>query len=302
MSTIIVLAGGTSGEREVSLRSGAAVVQALQTKGHSVTMLDPAENFLAQQALVQAADLVFPALHGSGGEDGELQKILESWRVPFVGSDARASALCFDKWQYKQYLLTHGILMPRGELVDATSFAQSELAKKPFVLKPHTGGSSIDTLIVRDVAALDTAKVADIFARHPQMLLEELIDGSEITVGILGEEVLPVIEIIPPSDGEFDYNNKYNGRTQELCPPQHIATPVQESAQALALKVHRLCGCRDLSRNDFMVTKDGELYLLETNTIPGLTDQSLFPKAAATSGLSMAETAEKLVFLALARA
>jgi D-alanine-D-alanine ligase len=301
MSTVIVLAGDNSSEREVSLRSGAAVAKALRTNGHTVTMIDPAEDFAARKSEVQAADAVFPALHGKGGEDGEIQAVLESWHVAYVGSDAAASRLCFDKWQFETLMRAHHVLMPAGELLDFAAFKHSELAKKPFVLKPFDGGSSVDTLIVRDVSQFDAERAREVFARNPRMLLENLIDGIEITVGILGDQPLPVVEIIPPTDGEFDYENKYNGQSQELCPPQHVGAELQQKAQAISLRAHQLAGCRDFSRSDFIVTESGEAYLLETNTIPGLTDQSLFPKAAATSGLSMPEAIEKLLQFALAR-
>jgi len=301
MSQIIVLSGNNSSEREVSLRSGAAVAAALRANGHDVTVIDPAQDFLAQKEVVQSADVVFPALHGAGGEDGEIQKILESWDVAYVGSNSVASSLCFDKYRYKQLVQGQGIVVPRGELVDQAGFVQSGLSKQPFVLKPFDSGSSVDTIIVRNVSEFDNSKIAELFMRHPRMLLEELIEGDEITVGILGNRVLPVVEIIPPAFGEFDYENKYNGMTQELCPAQNINTDIQKAAQKIALEVHVLCGCRDLSRTDFIIAND-QPYLLETNTIPGLTEQSLFPKAAATAGLPMTEAMEQLVQLALARA
>jgi D-alanine-D-alanine ligase len=133
------------------------------------------------------------------------------------------------------------------------------------------------------------------------MLLEQLVEGVEIAVPVLDNHALPVIEIIPPSGGEFDYENKYNGASQELCPPQHVTQSVQHRAQQLAEKIHSLCGCRDYSRTDMIVRPDGSLTVLETNTIPGMTEQSLFPKAAAVAGLSMAELCTQLVELALSR-
>lgn len=126
----------------------------------------------------------------------------------------------------------------------------------------------------------------DALRRHKEMLIEELIDGAEITVGVLNNEALPVVEIIPPKDQEFDYENKYNGATQELCPPENISAGVQTRAQALAVEVHAITQCRHLSRTDMMIDADGELYVIDTNTIPGLTDQSLYPKAASAAGYS----------------
>ena len=133
------------------------------------------------------------------------------------------------------------------------------------------------------------------------MLLEELVEGIEITVAVVGDQALPVIEIIPPEAGEFDYENKYNGRSQELCPPEHVAEDIQAEARDLALRTHNLTGCRDFSRTDMILTPLGELWILETNTIPGMTDQSLLPKAAAAAGIPMPLLCDRLVQMALAR-
>jgi D-alanine-D-alanine ligase len=287
MTKVIVLAGGTSDEREVSLRSGAAVAKALALADYQVATLDPAdglENLLPQ--LRQAA-AVFPVLHGAGGEDGTVQKFLEDHKIKYVGSDRWASALCFNKAGYTELLAKHGVLVPATQLVSSGEFQTSSLREKAFVLKPNDGGSSIDTFIVRDPSIFESDAVKQAFATHKKMLLQELIEGTEITIAILTDKVLPVIEIIPPAGGEFDYENKYNGQTQELCPPKHVSKENQEKAQALTRKVHELTGCRDLSRTDMIVTKDNELYVLETNTIPGLTEESLVPKAAAQAGHSM---------------
>lgn len=296
MSSVIVLAGGTSDERDVSLRSGAAVCAALQERGHSATMLDPALNDF--EAACKAAEVVFPALHGAGGEDGTLQDMLERWQTPYVGSGPAASRLCFHKPHFKEQMELHGLQVPAGALVDEAGFTAAELRHKPFVLKPADGGSSVDTLIVRDAADFTGT---DLFAHHQTMLLEELVSGTEITVGVLGEDALPVIEIVPPAGMEFDYENKYNGATQELCPPATVSQELQRQAQALAVRAHQLAGCRDLSRSDFIITPKGTIYLLESNTIPGLTDQSLFPRMAAAEGISMPDLCDRLVGMALTR-
>lgn len=299
MAEILVLAGGNSAEREVSLRSGKAVAAALRARGNHVLLADPASDDWLTMA--KASQAVFPALHGKGGEDGSTQKELEKLAIPFVGSGSNASGLCFNKWRYQQFLSDKNINMPTSQLVDITNFAASPLASRPFVLKPIDGGSSLDTLIVRDISKLDQTKIDHLLAKYSQMIIQQLITGVEITVGILGDKALPVIEIIPPVNGEFDYANKYNGESRELCPPKNVARQVQKKVQALALKVHELCDCQDLSRSDFIVRGDGELYLLETNTMPGMTNQSLFPKAAATIGLPMPELCEQLIGLALGR-
>ena len=300
MSNIIVLAGGTSGERDVSLRSGAAVTSALQAAGHTVQQLDPADGLM--QYNFAKCDAVFPVLHGVGGEDGGIQAQLDDFGVRYIGSDRIASELCFDKWQYKQVLSAHNIKNAAGALVDEAAFWTSELIKAPFVLKPNDGGSSIDTVLIRDTTlGLNHAAFSALFSRHPQMLLEQLIVGMEITVAVLGDQALPVIEIIPPASGEFDYENKYNGQSQELCPPVNVTAEIQADAQNLALQIHQLTACRDFSRTDIMIAADSQLYVLETNTIPGMTNQSLFPKAAATAGISMEQLVDRLVSFAVQR-
>lgn len=301
MSNVIVLAGGTSDEREISLRSGEAVATALENSGHEVATLDPADGLETLLPKLQNADVVFPALHGEGGEDGTLQAFLEKNNIPYVGPDSKSSALCFDKARYTELLRDNNILVPETALVDLGQFQDSGLSKKPFVLKPNDGGSSIDTFIVREMSSSDDAAIAQAFGRHKKLLLQELIHGDEITVAILGSQPLPVIEIIPPENGEFDYENKYNGQTQELCPPKNVDEKLQAEAQKLAMQVHELTKCRDMSRTDIMVTPSDELYVLETNTIPGLTGESLLPKAAGESGLDMPAMCDKLIKLALQR-
>lgn len=295
---IVVLAGGTSGEREVSLRSGAAVAKALESKGHVVTMVDPKDGLDG----VGEPDVVFPALHGAGGEDGTVQIELEKRGIPCVGADSVASALCFDKWAYRAKLQEAGLPVAKGEMVNSDSFEGSPLARQPYVLKPVDGGSTIDTFIVRDPETADKQKIHDALNSHGEMLLEELIEGIEITVAVLDTTPLTPVEIIPPEGGEFDYENKYNGKTRELCPPEHLDDEAQTLAKDLALKAHKLTGCQDLSRTDIIVRKDGSQIILETNTLPGMTDQSLYPKAAAASGVPFDELIDRLVTMAKARA
>jgi len=301
MANVIVLAGGNSDEREISLLSGAAVATALTTAGHTVTVLDPSDGLDKLLPTFQEVEVVFPALHGLGGEDGVLQKFLESHRIPFVGTSAKASELCFDKDRCTELFEEHGVDVPKTELVTLDEFKASDLIKKPFVLKPNDGGSSIDTFIIRNVDGFNLNSVEAAFKEHGRMLLQDFISGVEITVAVLGEASLPVIEIIPPKGGEFDYENKYNGKTQELCPPQHVLPEAQVAAQKLAKKIHDFTGCRDMSRTDMIITADQRLYVLENNTIPGLTNQSLLPKAAAQAGISMPAMCNLLVQRAVDR-
>ncbi len=302
MNSVLVLYGGISDEREVSMQSGQAVINALRTCGYDVASYDPATGMDGLQKAIKSADVVFPALHGKGGEDGEIQELLEKLGKPFVGPGSQASKLCFDKWEYKQHLLAHNYPCPKGALVDKSQIWEHELTKQAFVLKPATGGSSIDTFIVRDPSTIDKEAIEKTLDRYGHMLLEELISGTETTVAVLGDKALPMIEIVPPSNQEFDYENKYNGKTQELCPPLHISADLQKQAQELAVSVHRSTGCVGMSRTDIIITPSGHLYILETNTIPGLTDQSLLPKAALAAGIDMPKLVKMLVEDAIKRA
>ncbi len=294
---ILVLQGGTSSEREVSLRSGAAVIRALHNLGHSTTIYDPADGLDGIVRLLPHTDLVFPALHGAGGEDGVIQAFLDSYSVRYIGSGAEASKRCFDKIATKQAFEANGINTPKWQEVTASSFITSPLAQHPYVLKPRFGGSSIDAIIARTGSA--TTIDMSVFDRYDSMVLEELIDGIELTVAIIGNEALPVIEIVPPKGQEFDYENKYNNQTEELCPPQHVDITMQEQAQSIAELAHAMLGARHLSRTDMILSKHGEIYALEINTLPGLTETSLLPKAAAAAGMSMEQLLEQLINLAV---
>ncbi len=296
----LVLRGGRSGEREVSLRSAEQVGKSLQQAGYDVTYADPADEDFDLETLAARMDIVMPIIHGADGEDGFMQRQLEAMRKPFLGSGSEACELTFDKALYHDLLAEYGVLMADGEVVNYAKFKRSDLRDAPYVLKPINGGSSVDTVILHDLAKEpNEAYFADLFARHGEMILEQLIEGQELTVGVLGDKALPVILIVPPADEEFDYENKYNGKTQEIVNPLQVPPQVQERAQDLALRLHRLTGCRHLSRTDMIVTAEGTLYVLETNTIPGMTAQSLFPKAAAAAGYDM--TALVQYFLEMAR-
>lgn len=294
---ILVLGGGTSLEREVSLRSAAAVQEGLNDLGHNVIFLDPAEG---DEAVIRAArnvDLVFPILHGTGGEDGTIQRVLDIAKKPYLGSNVEVSALCFDKSKLKELLDLNDIRTPRGTVVTIETFQDSQLIEAPFILKPIAEGSSVGTMIVRE-PPLDNKLLPTLFRKYPKMLLEELIIGHEVTVAVLGSDALPVIEIVPPAGGEFDFENKYNGATAELCPPKNIGNEMQFRISRLAEKVHALSGARHLSRTDIMIDESGLIYVLELNTMPGMTEQSLFPKAAAAAGLPWTKLVERFVALA----
>jgi D-alanine-D-alanine ligase len=295
---VLVLLGGDSPEREVSLRSGRAVADALKAGGHEVLEYDPKNGFDTLSQFVGKIDCVFPILHGKGGEDGTIQEDLEKLGFKYLGSDSKVSKICFDKIEFKKILESLNILTPKGEAVTKESISNSELIRKPYVLKPIDGGSTIDTFIIRD--PVNQSYDPAVFDRHNSMLMEELIEGTEITVPVLGDSPLPVIEIIPPEGQEFDYENKYNGATQELCPPPHVDNNKQREAQGLAEHIHKAVGARHISRTDFIIDKDGKLWALELNTMPGLNNQSLTPVAAKAVGMDMQQLVEKFLQMVMA--
>lgn len=295
---ILVLCGGDSSERDISFRSAACVIDALRDSGHEVLEYDTADGLNGIKIFSDKVDVVFPILHGRDGEDGVVQAKLEELGMKYLGATSDVSRLCFDKAAFKEAVGILGIKVPRGEMVTRQSITDSELIKNPFVLKPNDGGSSIDTYIIR--SPIDTVlDYDDIFSRHTEMLLEELITGKEITVPVLDNLALPVIEIIPPEDAEFDYENKYNGKTLEICPPQNVDADHQKQAQAISEKIHIALGVRHISRTDIIIDGSGTLYVLELNTIPGLTETSLFPKSALVSGMDMKQLTERLLDLTL---
>ncbi|MEX1995205.1 MAG: D-alanine--D-alanine ligase [Candidatus Saccharimonadales bacterium] len=284
--SVLVLGGGNSPEREVSLRSAAYITQAAITAGFDVSQADPSNGlgFLDQ---IDPKTVILPILHGKGGEDGVIQTELERRKLPYLGSGSQAASNCFDKWKTRLVAKEHGIPVPDGLLATKETYRGNPIAKKLHVLKVVHGGSSLGVMIVRDPQNINQNELDEVFKLENQAIVERLVEGVEVTVPVLDQTALSPIEIIPPAGGEFDYVNKYNGRTQELCPPKTISSQKQDELRQLAEKVHKTMNCRHLSRVDFMLDREGRPFMLEVNVIPGLTDQSLFPKAAAVAGLSM---------------
>lgn len=295
---VLLLGGGTSPEREVSLQSAAAVREALTGLGYEVVYVDPAEGYDAVMSGAKDVDVVLPILHGPGGEDGEIQALLERTGKPYLGADVEASQRCMNKVVVKELLLENGLPTPEFMVVTRETLDASPLVSRPFILKPLDDGSSVDLVAIRTVP-YDKDQIDGVFARHHEMLMEELVSGVEITVPILGDQTLPIVEIMPPPGQIFDYKNKYNGASTELCPPEHISEEAQEQARKAALKIHKLAGARHLSRTDMIVRPNNSLVILEINTLPGMTSTSLYPKAAKCAGLSFPELVDRLVKLAL---
>ena len=293
---ITVMLGGPSAEREVSLRTGTAVAQALRSRGHVVVELDPRPG---QWQLPKACDVVFLALHGTYGEDGTLQQELDKLGVPYTGCDAEASRLAFDKVLTKQRCIEQHVPTARFAVLHQATDPWPEGWEPPMILKPVRQGSSVGLQFV-DRRDQWSAALAESLKYDREVLMEECIQGRETTVGILAGQALPVVEV-RPKQGGYDYQNKYTaGATEYFCPAPFDAV-VTSAIQAAALGAFRAIGGRDYARVDVMVRPNGDPIVLEVNTLPGMTETSLLPKAAAAAGLSYPELCQKMVDLALSR-
>jgi D-alanine-D-alanine ligase len=293
---VTVMLGGPSAEREVSLRSGAAVVAALHSLGHVVHQIDPRE---PSWELPPKTDVVFLALHGEYGEDGTVQEKLEQLGVPYTGSGPEGSRVAFDKALAKQRFLATGVPTARFEVFETPGVPWPAGWKPPVVLKPVRQGSSIGLQFVDKIEQWEPA-LAESFRFDSRVLMEEKIEGRETTVGILGERALPVVEIRVHS-GPFDYKNKYTaGAAQHFCPADFDAAATAR-IQAAALAAFRAVGGRDFARVDVMVRSNGEPVVLEVNTLPGMTDVSVLPDAAAAAGLNFAQLCQRMIDMAMAR-
>lgn len=289
---ITVLAGGPSAEREVSLVSGRAIADALARRGHEVHLADISPSDLS--ALDRAADVIFPALHGTWGEDGKLQRILEQRGLRFVGCGSTASATAMDKVLTKQVAISLGIRTADYEVV--RSIAESKLGA-PCAVKPVDQGSSVATSIVKDSAGLPAAidKTLKLFGRA---LVERFIAGDEVTVGVLAGRTLPPISIRPKS-GFYDYEAKYHADDTEYVFETGHAPRVLEQISSDSKRLFEELGCRHLSRVDWIIEPSGMAWLLEINTLPGFTSHSLLPMAAARVGIGFEDLCERLARMPL---
>lgn len=293
---VTVMLGGPSAEREVSLRSGAAVAQALRSLGHEVRELDPQRD---SWEMPPGTDVVFLALHGTYGEDGTVQQRLEELGMAYTGCDPEASRLGFDKVLTKQRCIAAAVPTARFALIDSPTASWPMGWNPPVVLKPVRQGSSVGLQFVERVADWSKA-LAEALRFDTQVLMEEKIAGRETTVGILGGEPLPVVEVRPQT-GVYDYQNKYTaGATEYLCPAPFDEATTSRIQQA-GLGAFNAIGGRDYARVDVMVRSNGEPLVLEVNTLPGMTETSLLPKAAAAAGIGYAELCQRMLELALSR-
>lgn len=311
---VTVLRGGPSEEHEVSMRSGANVLQSLSKKYDSVSdvVITKKGEWLLNglvktpDSILSSTDVVFLALHGQYGEDGEVQKLLQRHNIPFTGSRSLPSAVAFNKHLTKETLKSYGVLMPGHRVasnldLDNIGDLVAEITSSfgpEYVIKPVASGSSVGIKLVREGQSLETS-LREVLEAESQVIVEEFIRGKEATCAALEKfrdedvYIFPSIEIIPPVTSDFfTCEAKYNGETKELCPGNFSYGEKSKLAEVTAL-VHKALGLSQYSRSDFMI-KDGNVYFLEVNTLPGLTSESLYPKAALSVGLDFDSLIEYL--------
>lgn len=333
---IVVLMGGESSERIVSLKSGESVANGLTKLGHEVYKMDPVfpkqwvtadqvlftgsvgekppENLLElpkatlrrleellEELQILSPDIVFPVLHGGTGEDGTLQGLLEWANIPFVGSSSLTCHIAMDKMFTKKLLEADGVKTPKWlyySKKNAVEFGQilGDIQKTfgfPCVVKPNSGGSTVGMSILHSPNELENA-IELVKKLNDDILIEEFIEGRELTVAVVADEVMPTVEVIPKS-GFYDYTSKYTaGKTEYIC-PAHLPNHQMEESMELGKKVWDILQARGFGRSDFRMTSEGEFYCLEFNTIPGMTELSLVPKAAAAKKISFEEVLEMIL-------
>jgi D-alanine-D-alanine ligase len=308
---VVVLKGGPSLERQVSLRSGARVEDALQRLGHDVVPIDVAAD-LIEQLQANRPDVVFLALHGRGGEDGTVQELLDIMGIPYTGSGVLACMRSVDKVLTKHLLDEAGLPTPEFFAFSETAFKElgaadalpaiEERLAFPIVVKPAAQGSALGVKFARTAQDVPAALVAA-FSYDSRVLLERHVDGRDVAVSVLDGEALPVVEAVPREEDFYDFESRYEiGRTDFVCPAE-LSPELTSRVQDLAVATYELLGCRGFARVDLMVEEgSGEPLVLEVNAIPGLTETSLLPMAAEASGISFDELIARIVDLALATA
>ena len=301
---VALLAGGASDEREISLASGRGAGNALREAGFSVTELDPAEKKDLQNLIAGNYDVAFLCMHGKMGEDGTLQGFLEMIGLPYIGSGVWSSALAMDKAKSKLFYENAGIQTP----VSVTLYSPDDMSVEDIlstvgescVVKPATEGSALGVYIVKGADEVKDA-IGKAFELDSEVLAETFVKGTELTIAVLGNEqleALPVIQIVPRNEF-YDFESKYApGGSQHLCPAP-LNAEATEKVQTMAKAAHRALGCSGISRSDFIMDENGEFWILETNTLPGMTETSLLPDAARAAGIEFPELCTRLIELAL---
>jgi D-alanine-D-alanine ligase len=296
---IAVLMGGPGSERDVSLATGRGVAKALRSLGADVAEVDVHDEHFELPAGVE---LAFLTIHGTFGEDGQLQRILEQRGVPYTGDGVEASAAAFDKIRSKEKFREHGVTTPSWQVIQR---GERPAIPLPFVVKPPRQGSTVGVVIVKNEGEIEAA-ITETLKYDRELLIEDFVQGRELTIGILGNQVLPILEIIPKG-GFYDFTNKYpflnpqaGGGAEHVCPaktPENQTRAIQE----LALRAYHSLGLQVYSRVDVLLPENGSATVLEVNTIPGMTEASLLPEAAAAAGISYVDLCARIIELSRAR-
>ncbi len=289
-----VLLGGLSAEREISFKTGHAALRALETLGYNAVAIDVTTH-LPQQLSDAGIDIAFVALHGRFGEDGRVQGLLEMLQIPYTGSGVMASSVAIDKVMTKQQFLLHDIATPKFDFMRSGDSMEDLLGRcqeLPLIIKPSREGSTIGITIAETVEALNDG-VGLAAKLDGTVLVEEFIAGSELTVSVVNGQAMPIIQIVPKS-GFYDYQSKYTTGATEYLIPAPVDSDLTQKIQNAALKACQILGCRGAARVDFMLGDDN-CYCIEVNTIPGMTETSLLPKAAQAAGIDFPQLVEMIL-------
>ena len=293
-----VLMGGSSAEREISLKTGEAICESLRRRRYTVVPLD-ADATLPQQLRTRKISVAFIALHGQGGEDGTVQGLLDIMGIPYTGSGVCASAVCMDKGLTRVVLQAAGILVPAGEILQSPMIPlrPPEALGWPVVVKPCTEGSTIGISIVKKSSEWKRA-VTKAFGYGPRAVVEKYIPGREVAVGVLGDIVFPGVEVVVPG-GFYDFRAKYGKAETRYLSPAPLSPRLERVLREQSALAYQALGCRGAARVDFRIHPNGRPYILELNTIPGMTERSLLPMAAAQHGMAYDDLVEVMLKAAL---
>lgn len=300
MMKIAVLFGGRSKEREISLKSGKAIAEALKRKSYDVLELDTREKDFIQTLIKEKVEKVYLALHGRYGEDGSIQGMLEYLEIPYTGSSILSSSLCFDKKLTKDLLVSEDVLTPESLFYDQKNnldnfikIFREKVEKSPWIVKPNTEGSTLGMTLVKNPD--DCQKAMELaLSMGPQILIEEYIEGREVTSAVFEGKAYPLVEIKAKS-GFYDFEAKYTSGQTEYLVPAPLDKDLSHTITQTSLKIYEKLQCAGAVRIDYMISKSEEAYFLEVNTIPGMTETSLLPKAAAEMGLGFDDLCEQIL-------
>ena len=290
---ILLLSGGPSRERKVSINSGKAVYFALKKLGYNIIKVDP--EYKSTNFKKYNCDIAFNALHGQFGEDGTIQSLLEKQKIPYTHSGVKASAVAMDKLKSKKEFIKIKINTPKFKIIKKISDLNNVISKNKFVLKPVNEGSSVGVLIYENFQEIDKTKIKKYLKKYKRLLQEEFIEGKEIQAAVMGSKAIGAIEI-RPTRAFYDYNAKYSSKAKtKHIMPARIEKKTYNKVLQMALKAHKCLACKGITRSDFRVTKDNTIFILETNTQPGMTNLSLVPEIAGYCGISFVELVRWIV-------